>query len=217
MRIPRPGRRRDDGAAVVRGWVATYTFGLPAELRRRRRDEIAADLADEAIDAVRRSEQRALLSRRIGRLLRGIPDDLTWRLIDAPALARGFHVETAWVPLSRWSLALLTIATIGTTGALTIVTIPLVTGLAPAGTWAGWGPVGFGIGCAVLLAGILGSVPWPARGAAVVVVGAVLGMLAAPMLWGCWLLAVIAVGVRWYETMPPATPRRIDLEVRRRS
>lgn len=216
MRIPRPAWRRDDGAAVVRGWVATYTFGLPVEMRRRRRDEVAADLADEALDAIRRREQGTLVRRRVLRLVRGIPADLAWRLFDAPERARDYRVAGIWTPLSRWSLALVAVVAIGTTGALMIVTIPIVTGSAPSSTWSGWGPVGFGIGCGAVLAGILASVVWPRRGAALVIPGAVLGFVAAPMLWGCWLLTVIAVIVRWYETLPPVVPRQVDLRIRRR-
>lgn len=216
MRIRRPGWRRDDGAAVVRGWVATYTFGLPVEMRRRRRDEVAADLADEALDAIRRREQGTLVRRRLTRLVLGIPADLAWRLFDAPARARDDRVAAIWAPLSRWSLALIAIVAVGTTGALMIVTIPIVTGVAPSNTWTGWGPVGFGIGCGAVLAGILGSVVWPRRGAALVIPGAVVGFAAAPMLWGCWLLTVIAVIVRWYETLPPVQPRQVDLRIRRR-
>ena len=139
MRIPRPAWRRDDGAAVVRGWVATYTFGLPVEMRRRRRDEVAADLADEALDAVRRREQGTLIRRRMTRLVRGIPADLAWRVLDAPERARDYRVAAMWTPLSRWSLALIAVVAIGTIGALTIVTIPIVTGAAPSSTWSGWG------------------------------------------------------------------------------
>lgn len=201
---------------MVRGWVATYTLGLPAEMRRRRRAEVDADLADESVDAVRRNEQLTLVGRRLERLLRGIPDDLAWRLLDAPAAARAYRVGAAWTPLSRWSMALVAIVAIGTAGALTIVTIPIVTGSAPAGTWSGWGPVGFGIGCGAVLAGILASVPWPRRGVGFVIPGAILGLIAAPMLWGCWLLTVIAVVARWYESLPPVEPRPIDLVIRRR-
>ncbi len=201
---------------MVRGWVATYTFGLPVEMRRRRRDEVAADLADEALDAVRRREQGTLIRRRMTRLVRGIPADLAWRVLDAPERARDYRVAAMWTPLSRWSLALIAVVAIGTIGALTIVTIPIVTGAAPSSTWSGWGPVGFGIGCGSVLAGILTSVVWPRRGAALVIPGAVLGLVAAPMLWGCWLLTVIAVMVRCYETLPPVPPRQVDLRSRRR-
>ncbi|HEX8770974.1 MAG TPA: hypothetical protein VF711_09425 [Acidimicrobiales bacterium] len=37
-------------AAIARRWAATYTFGLPAETRDRRREEIAADLWEQQHD-----------------------------------------------------------------------------------------------------------------------------------------------------------------------
>ncbi len=80
--------RRGDGSAVVRGWVAVYTLGLPAAIGARRRSEVAGDLADETVDAVRRGETADLRRRRLVRWFAGIPDDLTWRFVDAPELAR---------------------------------------------------------------------------------------------------------------------------------
>ena len=65
--------------------------------------------------------------------------------------------------------------------------------------WPGWGPVGFAIGSTVVLVGAVASVFWPRLGVAVIVPGAVIGLLAAPWLWGSWLLAVIAGGARAYQ------------------
>lgn len=199
----------------MRGWVAIYTFGLPRPMRARRRDEIAADLADELADAIRRGTSRQLFRRRISLLLRGIPDDLTWRFIDAPAFAAAYRRPAVWVPLSRWSLMLSAVVAIGAAGALAIVTVPIVTGQATPDAWTGWGPLGFAIGCAGVLAGILASVPWPRRGALVLLAGAVVGLVAAPLLWGPWLLASVAVGVRCYEAAVPGDPGPVDLVIRR--
>lgn len=199
----------------MRGWVAIYTFGLPRPMRDRRRDEIAADLADELADAVRRGTRQRLFRRRIGLMLRGIPDDLTWRFVDAPAFAAAYRTTTRWVPLSRWSLMLNMVVAIGTAGALAIVTVPIVTGQARPDAWAGWGPLGFAIGSMGVLVGILVAVPWPRRGALVLLAGVVVGLIAAPLLWGPWLLAVVAVGVRCYEAAVPSQPGPIDLVIRR--
>jgi hypothetical protein len=193
--------RRGDGSAVVRGWVAVYTLGLPAAMRARRRDEVAADLADETVDAVRRGERSGLRRRRLMRWVLGIPDDLAWRFMEAPAAARIIRAgqpPIAWVPVSRWSLALLAIVAIGAAGGLSIVAVPELTGQARADVWLGWGRYGFAVGCVAVLVAVLASIPWPGRGVAIVLPGVAVGFAAAPWLWGCWLLAVIGVGVRWY-------------------
>lgn len=192
-------RRQGDGSAVVRGWVALYTLGLPHAMRMRRRDELDGDLADEALDAVRRGRQSALWGQRLVRVLTGIPADLTWRFVDAPAMARDYRREETWAPLTRWSAALIAIVVIGTVGALAIVMVPQLTGQARPTDWSGWGPVGFAIGCVAALAGVLTSVRWPGRGVAIVLPGIAIGAVTSPWFWGCWFLALIAVGVRWYQ------------------
>jgi hypothetical protein len=191
--------RRGDGSAVIRGWVGLYTRGLPTEMRARRRVEVAADLADETLHAIRRGDQSGLFRQRLTRLLLGLPADLSWRLIDAPAVAAQRYGRAPWVPLTRWSLALLGVATTLAAGGLAIVTLPALTGQTRPDLWPGWGPVGFGIGSAVVLLGVLASLPWPRLGAALVVPGAVIGFLASPWLWGSWTVAVIAGGVRAYQ------------------
>jgi hypothetical protein len=200
---------------VVRGWVAVYTLGLPRAMRARRRDEIAADLADERADAIRRGRQRELFSRRLRLLVAGVPDDLVWRFFDAPAMAGPYRTPTAWVPLSRWSFLLLAVVAIGAAGALAIVSVPMLTERAGTVAWPGIGPAGFALGCLAILTGIPLSVPWPRRGAVVATVGSVVGLLAAPWLWGCWFLALIAVGVRWYQALGHEGRRSIELVVRR--
>ena len=66
-------------AAFARRWVALYTFGLPAETRDRRREEIAGDLweqqhDEEDIDGRQRSAARLAV-----RVCSGMPADLLWR------------------------------------------------------------------------------------------------------------------------------------------
>lgn len=192
-------RRQGDGSAVVRAWVRAYTLGLPEPMRSRRRDEVAGDLAEEAIDAVRRGRARQLFRQRIVRLLWGVPSDVAWRFVDAPTMARAFAIPTTWVPLTRWSSVLLVIAATVSGGALWIVALPYLTGPVPADLWPGWGLYGFTIGCLAVLTGVIVSAIWPRRGARLVLPGALLGMLASPWLWGCWMLALIAVGVRGYQ------------------
>lgn len=192
-----PGRR-GDGSAAVRGWVATYTLGLPRAMRVRRRDEVTADLADETLDAIRQGRQRRLFGQRMRRLMRGVPSDLAWRVVDAPMMARELAVWGEWVPPTRWSMALIVIVAIVSAGGLAIVTLPVLLGAAGPESWSGWGPIGFTIGSSGILTGVLLAILWPGRGAALVVPSAVVGFLAAPWLWGGWLLALIAVAVRSY-------------------
>jgi hypothetical protein len=173
-------------------------------MRERRRSEVAGDLADETLDAIRRGDRRGLFRQRLVRLALGIPADLSWRLVDAPLVARELYGPTPWVPLTRWTLALTGIVATIAAGGLAIVTIPVLTGQARPDLWPGWGPVGFAIGSAVVLVGVLASVFWPRLGAALLVPGAVLGLLAAPWLWGSWLLAVIAGAARAYQAQTDA-------------
>lgn len=194
--------RRGDGSAVVRGWVAIYTLGLPAVLRERRRGEVAGDLADETLDAVRRGETTGLRRRRLERWFIGIPDDVVWRLVDAPADARALRHSVGsapWTPVSRLALVLLAIAAIGAGGGLSIMIGTIIEGRRTADTWFGWGPYGFIVACSLVLLAVLLSVPWPRRGLAVGLVGVALGMAAAPWIAGCWLVALFALALRWYQ------------------
>lgn len=191
--------RRGDGSAAVRGWVGFYTLGLPRPMRERRRTEVVGDLADETLDAIRHGDQSVLFRQRLIRLLMGIPADLSWRLVDAPAAARQLYGPAPWVPLTRWTLALTGVVAMIEGGGLAIVTLPALTGQVRPDLWPGWGPVGFAIGSAVVLVGVLLSVFWPRLGAAVIAPGALIGLFAAPWLWGSWLLAVIAGAARAYQ------------------
>jgi hypothetical protein len=65
--------------ALARAWVSLYTRGLPAELRDRRREEIASDLWEQRHDE--RSRRPSLAGVDVlGRVVRGVPADLSWRL-----------------------------------------------------------------------------------------------------------------------------------------
>jgi hypothetical protein len=63
---------------VVRGWARVYTCGLESGACQRRREEIDSDLWDEAHDTGRDSEAKAFAI--LTRLIRGVPDDLRWRI-----------------------------------------------------------------------------------------------------------------------------------------
>ena len=67
--------------SVVRWWTRLYTAGLPALTREIRLDEIESDLWESAHDPTRAPMDPR---RMLGRLLRGMPDDLRWRAARTP-------------------------------------------------------------------------------------------------------------------------------------
>jgi hypothetical protein len=189
-----PGRR-GDGSAVVNGWVAFYTVGLPAPMRARRREELAAFLSDERQDAVRRGELAALRRRRLLRWVMGLPDDLLWRFTDARAAARGYPPPD-WVPVSRWSGFLLLCVALGAASAFILVMERLVTGSIAPTDWPAPGPLGFLSGCLAVTIGTAAAIPWPRGGAAIVALGVLVGVVVSPWLGGIWSVALVAVGLR---------------------
>ena len=66
---------------LTRSWVRVYTVAMPAEVQTSRRREIASDLWEhgEAARAAARGPT-ATAGEVLGRLLRGIPSDVLWRL-----------------------------------------------------------------------------------------------------------------------------------------
>jgi hypothetical protein len=69
--------------SAVRVWTHLYTWGLPAEIRDLRRDEIESDLWESFQD---RHGDEALAWQIWARLLGGIADDLWWRFDHAPRM-----------------------------------------------------------------------------------------------------------------------------------
>jgi len=65
-------------AAFARRWAATYTFGLPAETRDRRREEIAGDLWEQQHDEEDHGRHRSAAGL-AARVCSGMPADLLWR------------------------------------------------------------------------------------------------------------------------------------------
>jgi hypothetical protein len=71
---------------LVATWTRLYTRGLPSDVAERRRDELASDLYEHASLQGRTSAQQREV---IGRVLWGIPADLSWRrAAKAPRLRR---------------------------------------------------------------------------------------------------------------------------------
>jgi hypothetical protein len=200
MTAVRQGWRSGDGSAAIRGWTAFITLGLPTAMRDRRRDEVAADLDEERLDAIRTRRVTTLRRQRLLRLLAGIPDDLVWRFVDARIMARELRRVADWVPLDRWTTLALGCTAIGVSGGLGLVGAPLLSGQLTQSIWLGWGPIGFTIACVGILAAILLAVPWPGRAATLVMPALLIGFAAAPWLWGCWTLAAMAIGLRWHQS-----------------
>ena len=117
--------RRGDGSAVVRGWVAVYTLGLPGgDGAGGAGTEVAGDLADETLDAVRRGETADLRRRR---RLRWSPVSLTTSSGASPTPPSSRAGRVARDPARSgcrcrgFAVVLLAISAIGTAGALALV------------------------------------------------------------------------------------------------
>ncbi|MEX1195711.1 MAG: hypothetical protein WD904_08870 [Dehalococcoidia bacterium] len=85
--------------ALTRSWAATYTRGLPAELRNERCDEIDCDLWEHQWLASRRASPATGTAIEIlARMLVGIPSDITWRAqAGSPSRAdRSIKMNESW-------------------------------------------------------------------------------------------------------------------------
>lgn len=88
--------------AAVRAWTAVYTWGLPADQRQRRVEEIESDIWESLHDPGAAATSHALQITR--RWIAGIPDDLLWR---------SEHVHVTGSRIWRVALTVLAIALIG--------------------------------------------------------------------------------------------------------
>jgi hypothetical protein len=98
--------------SLTEQWVRLYTAGLPEQLRRERRDEIASDVFEQYADGAGR---RAV----VGRTVRGAVDDLIWRREVARGMKSTTSVRAAltqawWAPFA----ALVLLFDIGFAGAV---------------------------------------------------------------------------------------------------
>jgi hypothetical protein len=96
-------------------WTDRYTRGLPAEVRDRRREEIACDVFEQQVHTASDGRPTSITWRSV----RGIPADMSWRRQEMRAMRasspdpRFPHVRNAWaVVTQRWfaPLAVLLIA-----------------------------------------------------------------------------------------------------------
>jgi hypothetical protein len=79
---------RSFAADVARYWARIYMLGLPEQFRERRQQELESDLCEHERDGFRQQASPAAVSLEIiGRVVRGMPSDLTWRLqLEAPPM-----------------------------------------------------------------------------------------------------------------------------------
>ncbi|UOQ87676.1 hypothetical protein MUN74_10170 [Agromyces endophyticus] len=142
----RTGADRVD--ALVAGWCRWYTRDLSEPVATARRAEIASDLYEQRAFAAETGE-RGVSRSIVGRLVRGIPADLTWRYAQVRRLA--LTAPRGTFPLAMPALAHLATALLLAWGVL--VVWRTAAGMA-AGDWAGaWDLVAagvFGLAMAVL-------------------------------------------------------------------
>lgn len=79
----RPGWEGIFAVRLVRAWVWFYTRGLPARVAEARRAEIDSDVWEQLRDASRAGRPVPSFAL-LGRFVRGVPDDLAWRLEREP-------------------------------------------------------------------------------------------------------------------------------------
>jgi hypothetical protein len=71
----------DLAIGITRGWTATYTRGLPHDLRAERREEIDSDLWEhQRLADLQRAPMTGTATEVLFRLILGMPEDITWRL-----------------------------------------------------------------------------------------------------------------------------------------
>lgn len=81
-------------ASLTRAWAAAYTFGLAAHVRASRRREIDSDVWEHQHDAEGASSSPGIALQLIGRMLRGVPADLLWRInVEGPQMDIRIPVE----------------------------------------------------------------------------------------------------------------------------
>lgn len=200
-----PGHREQRSIRAVLAWVDLYTRGLAAERRDRRREEVAADLADEAwFD----DDGRGVAVEHLSRLVRGMPSDIAWRLFDARAMRPAPLGEPRAGAPSRSASVLLVVVALLSLGGLAIGVRALADLAADPGRWTGWGPYGFVVGTALVLVGSTIALPMPRLGSVLALAGWAVGLASSPWLLAFWMLVPLAVGMRLHRPVPAYDRRR---------
>lgn len=191
-RVAQPAPPGEQAAGIVRAWVGAYTIGLPADIAIARREMIEADLWDEFREAEQLGVATSVGRQRLGRLFRGMPADLTWRLEqwrNGGGIARRNPMA-----ISRLELVLLLgvglLCGIGLVGGLVMIANPDPT------RWESWGPYGLVASLALSVVGLLVAIPRPSLGLAVALAGTALGMAAMP--WAFYIFLPVPL-VAWFR------------------
>ena len=83
-------------SGLARQWARIYTMGLPTEIKTARLDEIDSDLWEQTQDASLVSRQsNSVTKQMLGRMLFGMPDDLSWRIECSKESGRGDYMYMA--------------------------------------------------------------------------------------------------------------------------
>ncbi|HLG57908.1 MAG TPA: hypothetical protein VI485_21360 [Vicinamibacterales bacterium] len=77
--------------ALVLGWTRLYTWRMPTDVRAARLAEIESDLWESTQDPVTRGDLHPA-AHVLLRLLVGVPDDVRWRVAQAPAVRGSLRV-----------------------------------------------------------------------------------------------------------------------------
>jgi hypothetical protein len=81
---------------LAHAWVALYTRGLPADRRDARRAEISSDLWEHGHDGAR-GRSGGVPASMLGRMLAGVPADISWRVEERGIARKGSAMHTSWV------------------------------------------------------------------------------------------------------------------------
>lgn len=95
--------------ALTRSWAATYTRGLPPDVRAERREEIDCDLwHQQRLADLEREPVTGTAMEVLARWLAGIPSDVTWRIETGAAQPKGTTQMNDTLPM-RVGLVLLSL------------------------------------------------------------------------------------------------------------
>lgn len=188
--VAQPATPGDRAAGIVRAWVGCYTIGLRADIAIARKEMIEADLWDELREAEQLGVARSVGRQRMGRLFRGMPADLTWRL----ERRRGNSPRRDQMRISKVELILL-LGVVALYGSLMIPGLMAIVDPDPL-KWVGWGPYGLVGGLALSVVGLLVAIPRPPVGLALALAGTVLAMAAMP--WAFYIFLPVPL-VAWFR------------------
>jgi len=182
----------DFAIALTRSWTATYTRGLPPDVRAERREEIDCDLWHHQRLADLEREPFLGTAVELGaRWLTGIPSDITWRLETGAAQPKGITTMNDSLPM-RIGLVLLSLPL------LALILNGVAIAFFDAGDFnnstehVAWG-LAFLLTPLVTLIGLWLCRAQPRLGFAMVVVGALAGALI--MFWMAFITVPMALAV----------------------